>query len=112
MKEIKAYIQTHKLPEVTSALHRVDGLTGMSVVDCHGYGAGWAGLEAASASNTLSYRKGVKIEVFCRDDLAAEVVTAIEQAAHTGLKGDGKIYVADISHAVSISTGETGEAGV
>lgn len=112
MKEIKAYIQTHKLADVTSALHRIKGVTGMSVVDCHGFGAGWAGMEDASDSDTFSYRKGVKIEVFCRDDLAADIMAAIEQAAHTGLKGDGKIYVADISHAVRISTGETGEAAV
>ncbi len=41
--------------------------------------------------------------------LADQVVTAIETAAHTGLKGDGKIYVSEISRAVRISTGETGD---
>ena len=31
MKEIKAYIKPHKLSKVTMALHKVEGLTGMSV---------------------------------------------------------------------------------
>jgi len=39
-------------------------------------------------------------------------VAAIESAAHTGLKGDGKIYVGEIFQAVRISTGERGEDAV
>jgi nitrogen regulatory protein PII len=40
------------------------------------------------------------------------VISAIERAAHTGLKSDGKIYVASIEQAVRISTGERGEGAV
>jgi len=40
------------------------------------------------------------------------VVNAIEKAAHTGLKSDGKIYVASIEQAVRISTGERGTGAV
>jgi nitrogen regulatory protein PII len=40
MKEIKAYIKPHKLSKVTLALHKVEGLTGMSVVDVRGFGRG------------------------------------------------------------------------
>ncbi|MGD9548991.1 MAG: P-II family nitrogen regulator [Candidatus Krumholzibacteriia bacterium] len=112
MKEIKAYIQNHKLQDVSEALSHIDGLTGMSVLDCRGFGKGWGSAGAGSNADSLGYRKHAKIEVFCSDDLAAAVITAIQQAAHTGLKGDGKIYVADISHAVRISTGETGESAV
>lgn len=50
----------------------------------------------------------MKLEVFCRDELVEEVVAAIERAAHTGLKGDGKIYVVNVEQAVRISTGERG----
>ena len=42
MKEIKAYIKPHKLTQVTLALHKVEGLTGLSVVDAHGFGRGRA----------------------------------------------------------------------
>ena len=38
MKEIKVYIKPHKLSAVTLALHKVQGLTGMSVSDVRGFG--------------------------------------------------------------------------
>jgi len=37
------------------------------------------------------------------------VVTAIEEAAHTGLRGDGKFYLPCVENAVRIATGERGE---
>ena len=36
----------------------------------------------------------------------------IEKSAHTGLCGDGKIYVLPVEQAVRISTGERGEDGI
>jgi nitrogen regulatory protein P-II 1 len=36
-------------------------------------------------------------------------VKAIEEAAHTGLRGDGLIYVTTIETVVRIRTGERGE---
>jgi nitrogen regulatory protein PII len=112
MKEIKAYIKKHKLQDVTSALRRVRGLTGMTVVESRGYGTGWGGRDEGSRGVFLDYTSGIKLEVVCRDELLEEVVSAIEKAAHTGLKGDGKIFVSDIRAAVRISTGERGDAAV
>lgn len=107
MKEIKAYITKHKLDDVTRALHKIEGLTGMSVIERYGYGMGWA---KAKESGQIDFHPGVKVEVICQDDLVEKVISAIEKAAHTGLKGDGKIYVSTIEQAVRISTGER-EAG-
>lgn len=112
MKEIKAYIKPHKLLDVTAALRGVDGLTGMSVINCRGFGVGWGSAEDVPRDDLLDFLKAVKIEVICPDRLMDEVISAIESAAHTGLKGDGKIYVGDISHAVRISTGERGDGAV
>ncbi|MDA3786157.1 MAG: P-II family nitrogen regulator [Deltaproteobacteria bacterium] len=109
MKEVKAYIKRHKLDDVSRALHRVEGVTGMSVSDCRGYGIGWA---KTGAPEQIDYHPGVRVEVICRDDLVEQVVAAVEKFAHTGLKGDGKIYVTAIEEAVRISTGERGEAAV
>lgn len=107
MKEIKAYINTHKLDEVTRALHKIEGLTGMSVIDRSGYGIGWA-----TSQEENGFHPGVKLEIICRDDLAERVITTIARTAHTGLKGDGKIYVSNIEQAVRISTGERGAGAV
>jgi nitrogen regulatory protein PII len=52
----------------------------------------------------------VGVAVFCPDASVEAVVTTIEHAAHTGLRGDGKIYVLPVEDAVRISTGERGEA--
>ena len=109
MKEIKAYIKRHKLNEVIRALRKVEGLTGMSVIDSCGYGVGWGG---AKGEEQIDCRPGIKVEIVCRDELADAVVATIEKAAHTGLKGDGKIYVSTIEQAVRISTGERGEGAV
>lgn len=108
MKEIKAYIAKHKLEPVTRALHKVEGLTGVTVIECGGYGRGLV----TAAEPELGFHPGFKLEVICRDDLVDNVITTIEKAAHTGLKSDGKIYVAPIEQAVRISTGERGEGAV
>lgn len=109
MKEIKAYINRHKLDEVTRALRKVEGLTGMSVSERYGYGIGWA---RDKTPEQIDFRDGIKLEIICRDELVDQVVDAIARAARTGLKGDGKIYVAGIEQAVRISTGERGEGAV
>ena len=109
MKEIKAYIQKHKLDNVIRALHRIEGLTGLTVTDFYGYGIGWA---RTKAPEQIDFQKGVKLEIICRDNLADEVIAALEKAAHTGLKGDGKIYLSTVEQAVRISTGERGEGAV
>jgi len=112
MKEIKAYIKPHKLQDVTSSLRGVKRLTGMSVMDCRGFGLGLGGVNESTGDGLLDFIKGIKIAVVCRDDLVDEVITAIETAAKTGLKGDGKIYVSAISEAVRISTGQRGESAI
>ncbi|MDD8042161.1 MAG: P-II family nitrogen regulator [Verrucomicrobiota bacterium] len=109
MKEVKAYIAKHKLGPVTRALHKMEGLTGLSVIECGGYGRG---LVALKDEPEFGFHSGVKLEIICHDDLVETLINAIEKAAHTGLKSDGKIYVASIEQAVRISTGERGEGAV
>ena len=38
MKKIEAYIKKHRLQEVIERLHVIDGLTGVSIHDIHGFG--------------------------------------------------------------------------
>ena len=42
------------------------------------------------------------------DALVERAVEAIQQAAHTGRIGDGKIFVTTIDEAIRIRTGESG----
>lgn len=113
MKEIKAYIKPHKLSEVTLALHRVEGLTGMSVTYVRGFGRGRAkNAPHRITEDLVDFIPCVKIELICPDEMVDEIVSVIEKTAHTGLRGDGKIYVSDVETAVRISTGERGEKAV
>lgn len=113
MKKIEAFVKKHRLAEVVRALHHVEGLTGMTVMDARGFGRGHVGSEMDPTPEMIhDFADIVRIETFCRDELADEVVAAIEKAAHTGLRGDGKVYVLPVEQAARISTGERGEAAV
>lgn len=113
MKEIKAYIKPHKLGAVTLALHGIEGLTGMSLSEVRGFGRSRARNEAHRPTDDLvDYVAHVKIEIVCRDELARTVVDVIQKAAHTGLRGDGKIYVSSVEDALRIQTGERGRDAV
>ena len=113
MKEIKAYIKPHMLSKVTRALQKIEGLTGMSVSDVQGFGRGRAkGGPGRDDEDLLDSSPHMKIEIFCKDEKAEEIVSLIEKTAHTGLRGDGKIFVTPVETAVRISTGERGEKAV
>ncbi len=111
MKHIIAYIKPHKLSQVTLALRKVKGLTGMTVLDVKGFGRGKKE-DVPLEEQLYDFVPHVKIEIFCKDDLVEEIVDTIEKSAHTGLRGDGKIYICSAREAVRISTGERGENAV
>jgi nitrogen regulatory protein PII len=110
MKKIEAFIKAHRLDDVSLALHRVEWLGGMTVTDARGFGRGRSG--GGPGNDPGDFHQIVRIEVFCSDELASTVVETIEQAAHTGLRGDGKVYVIPVEEAVRISTGERGREAV
>ena len=113
MKKIEAFIKEHRLDKVTHALHHVEGLSGMTVTDARGFGRGRGASERHPTPEMIhDFVEIVRIEVFCTDALADAVVAAIETAAHTGLRGDGKIYMIPVEAAVRISTGERGRAAI
>ncbi|MBT3250521.1 MAG: P-II family nitrogen regulator [Candidatus Marinimicrobia bacterium] len=113
MKNIIAYIKPHKLSKVTLALHNIEGLPGMSVSDIRGFGKAKTKNSSQSIDDELiDFIPHVKLEIFCRDDLVNQIITTIQESAHTGLHGDGKIYVTQVHQAFRISTGEFGEVAI
>ncbi|WP_310601113.1 P-II family nitrogen regulator [Desulfobulbus sp.] len=110
MKAIKAYIKRHKLAEVTLALQKIDGLTGMSVHNMLGFGRGRArNAPDKITDHVVDFIPLVQIEIVCQDQLVETIVSTIAHTARTGLRGDGKIYVFPVENAIRISTGERGE---
>ena len=113
MKEIKAFIKPFKLDAVMLALSAIDGLPGMSYNRVEGYGR-TRGSEGPVpfTGEEVRFVPYIKLEIVCRDELAEQVAEAIQRAAHTGLRGDGKIYLSEVSDAMRISTGERGEGAI
>lgn len=113
MKQVIAFIKPHQLSPVAMGLREIPGLTGLSIGKGQGFGRG----RARSAANRIvedqmSYIPHVRIEVFCGDEHLDRVVSCIATNAHTGLSGDGKIYVVEAISAVRISSGECGTSAV
>lgn len=110
MKQIQAYIKPHKTGDVARALRRVSGLSGMTVFDARGWGHGKMRAEGHHAEAGISdFEPHTKIEICCDDDVVEQAVEAIRKAAHTGLAGDGKVYVVNVESVVRISTGQRDE---
>jgi nitrogen regulatory protein P-II 1 len=60
----------------------------------------------------IDYVPKVKLEIVVHDEMLDEVVDAIRKHAHTGNKGDGKIFIYNVQDAIRIKTGERGESAV
>ena len=58
--------------------------------------------------SSISFRK-LNLKLLSADSLLESAIEAIKTAAETGRIGDGKIFVSDISEAIRIRTGETGD---
>ncbi len=112
MKLIIAIIKPFKLDEVREALTAV-GVEGMTVSEVKGFGRQKGQTEIyRGAEYTTNMVPKIKIEVVVADSLATSVVETIQQTAHTGSIGDGKIFVAEVAQAVRIRTGETQETAL
>jgi nitrogen regulatory protein P-II 1 len=108
MKKIEAIIKPFKLDEVKEALHEV-GLQGITVLEAKGFGRQKGHTELyRGAEYVVDFLPKVKIEVVLDDSLVERAVEAIQQAAHTGRIGDGKIFISSIDEAIRVRTGERG----
>ena len=109
MKKIEAIIKPFKLDEVKEKLHEV-GIKGITVMEAKGFGRQKGHTELyRGAEYVVDFLPKVKIEVVMEDELLESAVEAIQQTAHTGRIGDGKIFVSTIDEAIRIRTGETGQ---
>ena len=108
MKKIEAVVKPFKLDEVREALSEI-GVTGLTVTEVKGFGRQKGHTELyRGAEYVVDFLPKVKIEVVMEDALVERAIEAIQQAAHTGRIGDGKIYVSTIDEAIRIRTGERG----
>ena len=112
IKMVMAVIRPDKLSDVKTALAEI-GAPSLTVTNVSGRGSQpakkgqWRGEEY-----TVDLHQKVKVECVVADIPADDVVDAIADAAQTGEKGDGKIFVLPVESAVQVRTGKEGETAV
>ncbi len=113
MKGITAIVQPFMLSKVTSRLQEISDFPGMTVTKVQGFGREKAkGAPHRIVEDLIDYVPKVKIEIVATDAMADEIVRVILEHAHTGNKGDGKIFVHEVTGAIRIRSGETGECAL
>jgi nitrogen regulatory protein PII len=109
---VMAYVRPDKLPDVKQALAEA-GAPSLTVTDVSGRGtqpakkSQWRGEEY-----TVDLHQKVKIECVVADVEGSDVAEAISEAAKTGEKGDGKVFILPVDEAYQIRTGKTGPDAV
>lgn len=112
MKEIKAYIRRDRVNQTVEKL-REAGAPGITIVDIHPVGYGYEPnyFEAHHEGVFERYKhlSIVKLEVVCGDEVMAKLVQVVLEQCRTGDKGDGMIFVSDVSEAIRIRDGARGK---
>ncbi len=112
MKLLKCVVRPNALEKVKEALSGL-GIMGMTVSEVKGFGRQKGHKEVyRGAEYIIDFTPKVEIEVVVKDDLVAQAVSAVRDAAQSGKIGDGKIFVVPVDEVVRIRTGETGEAAI
>ena len=109
MKKIEAIIKPYKLDEVKQGLTDV-GIRGMTVIEVKGFGRQRGHKEVyRGAEYQIAFLPKIKIEVIIDTSNVDEAVKVIQEKAHTGEIGDGKVFVVPVEGAIRIRTGESGK---
>ena len=109
MKKIEAIIKPFKLDDVKDGLSSI-GVRGLSVTEIKGFGRQRGHKEVyRGAEYQVDFVSKIKIEVVMESGLVSEAVKTIQEKAHTGQIGDGKIFIYDLQDVMRIRTGERGK---
>jgi nitrogen regulatory protein P-II 1 len=119
MKKIEAIIRESKFNDVKNALTKV-GVKGMTTYPVRGRGdqigegavvdVSYGGSSHEIVEDGLIPKR--KIEIVCIEEEVNKIVNSIAINAATGDRGDGKIFVSDVSDVIRIRTEEHGKVAV
>lgn len=112
MKRIVAIVRPEKLEPLKDALFKMN-ISGMNISQIHGCGNQHGWKEHFRGSEVfINMVPKLRIEIVVEDTRVDFVIDEIIKIAHTGLVGDGKIFVSDVERVIRIRTGEEGEAAI
>jgi nitrogen regulatory protein PII len=102
MKRIEAVVQSELSKQVIKEIRKV-GVGGVTLIQSLGQGAGE---RPEIGGRQIEFNSIDVIVTVVHDSAVNSVVSAIMDTAHTGNKGDGKIFVSNIEESYDISTKE------
>ncbi len=106
MKEIKAVIQPQKLARLRAALFHLTGFNGMTISRVEGMsrpgGPGEAVAERSIKEELTDYSGKIFITLVAEDASAPAIAAAICEAATTGQKGDGLVWITPVETVLRI----------
>ena len=107
-KRIEAILREEKLEAVKEALHEI-GIVGMNISEVRGHGR-QGGIELAGRTGTykVDFLPRIQLNIVLSDHNVEKTIQTISQAAQTGSKGDGLIFVYPVDEVIRIRTGERG----
>jgi len=107
-KKIEAIIREEKLNDVKEALRQI-GIVGLNVTEVRGHGRqGGICLAGRTGTYQVDLLPKVQVNIVLSDHNVERTIEAIQQAAQTGVQGDGIIFICPVEDVIRISTGERG----
>jgi len=120
MKLVTAIVRPDKLDDLVGALTG-SGAQGLTVTEVRGFGhqygqiavglSGTGGTSAAARPAPVLLGK-IRLDILVLDDDAEAIVEVIHKSVHTGIIGDGKVWVTPVVSALRVRTGERGREAV
>jgi nitrogen regulatory protein P-II 1 len=106
--KIEAIIREEKLADVKDALRQI-GIVGMNVFEVRGHGRqGGITLTGRAGSYQIDMLPRLQLNIILSDHNVEKTIQTIRDAAQTGNRGDGLIFVYPVADVIRIRTGERG----
>jgi len=102
MKRIEAIVQSDVSKQVVRAVRKA-GVGGVTLIQSLGQGSGE---RPEIGGHQIEFNSTDVIVTVVHDSMVNSIVSIIMDVAHTGEKGDGKIFVSNIEESYDISTKE------
>ena len=109
MKKIEAFVRHEQIDLVRETLLKI-GHRSMIYYDIWYRGTEKEiNLNKTNENPLYDFMPKMKLELTVDDASVPEILDAICESAHTGITGDGKIFVLPVEEAIRIQTRETGD---
>jgi len=111
MKRVQAVVHSDKLSSVIEAMEKV-GVGGITVFHSRGRGKGQRPAIESGRGTGVHVAEFAPLETLftvVEDAKIEDLITAIKEAASTGSKGDGKIFISPVEETVDIGSEQRGE---